>query len=109
MRAHLSRIEWKIDKLAWHWTRHALSLPTSSPTAPIYPTATVTPTRSHTPPILKHGRRYIPKLLGWLAEKAIQYMGPTLFGFALSGWALVKHYGVEMWQWLLAFAHWLGM
>ena len=105
----VSVIERRQDKLLRAWTSFCLSSPTCGPTTPTSPISTGTSTPSPTPPLIRHGRRYIPKLLGWLAEKAIQYMGPTLFGFALSGWALVKHYGVEMYQWLLAFAHWLGM
>jgi len=114
-RAQLHRIEHKLDRLAWHWTRLHLSLPISGPTTRTFPTSTDTTTTSpmaapdthKSPPLLKHGLRYVPKVVGWLAEKlmsvALPYLAPILAG----AWALGRDRLEAAWQWLGACWHWV--
>ena len=52
--------------------------------------------------------KFSPKVAGWLAEKALGYLLPTLISFGLAGWALLKHYGEAIWAWLAACWHWLA-
>lgn len=51
--------------------------------------------------------KFLPALLRFLAEKALQFFWPTIGGILLSLWALIKHYGDAIWQYLLASWHWL--
>lgn len=120
-RAQLHRIEHKIDRLGWHMTRSLLMSPTSTPTmAPSISTATTAAspttapaatrapsTSTSPPPIIKHGRRLLPKLLGWAAERLIGYLLPSLISLGLAAWALVRRYGEEMWVYVSGWWHWV--
>lgn len=50
--------------------------------------------------------KFLPAVLKFIAEKALQFLWPTIGGILLSLWALIKHYGDAIWQYLLASWHW---
>lgn len=106
----LSRIEWKLDRLAHHWTRLALNSPISGPTEPTSRSSTDTITSlSHpldTDALLKHGKRWLPKLIGWLAERLFSLVLPSIISLVFAGWTVIRHYGTLLWQWLESLVAW---
>lgn len=118
-REQLHRIEWKIDRLGWHWTQHVLNSSTSGPTmapnistgtsanSPTTATAATPPSSPSTAPLIKHGRKYFPRILGWAGEKLIGAALPYITPILISLWALVWRYGEAMWLYLSGAWHWL--
>lgn len=113
VREQLNRIEYKLDRQGWHLTRLALTSSTSGPIAQTSATSTV-PTdppessASRSPAIIKHGRRYLPKIAGWLGEKALTYLWPLLSGVFLSAWAVMRKYWEAIWSSLESALNWLS-
>ncbi len=91
------------------WIASNLTSSTSGPIAPTSPTSTDTTTKEPTasPPIIRHGLRYLPKIAGWLAERFLAVILPWLLPFLGGLWALgwerlqaLWAYVVHSWRWL---------
>lgn len=97
------------------WIATSMTSPTSTPTGPIGPTSTAATAASPTTATastpaskaswLGHAKEYLPKLVGYVAER---YLLPMLFSAALTGWALVKRYGEAIWGWQAGWWVWLA-
>lgn len=123
-RAQLNRIESqqqadsrKLDRISWHLTKAILHLPTSGLTAssplatfpgstamsaatPTAATAPATASPAPPPPLLRHGKKYAPKVAAWLAEQALKYLWPLLLSSAVGAWAAVRKWGEQIATWL---------
>jgi hypothetical protein len=113
----------KLDRLGWHVTQNTLrladmhqslisalqSLKTFTKTEPTSTSSTLTG-RGPAPKrvsLWQRTAKFLPKVLAWLAEKALQYLAPTLLSFGLAAWALVRRSGEAVWDWVAAYWHWL--
>lgn len=122
-RAQLHRIEYKIDRISYHLTRAILHLPTSGlmESSPLTTSAGSTATPAATPmtasvpgtastapqPLLKHGKKYAPKVAGWLAEHVARYLWSLMSGAVLSALAAIYKWWQEIWAVLTSWATWL--
>ena len=116
--ARLRASEQRQVRFMRYWIASHLNSPTSTPTtAPstsMVPTAaspTTDPasTRLSRGSLLRHAGQHLPRLAGWLAEKAIQYLWPVLASAAMASWAIVRRYGEAIAEWLSGWWHWLGL
>lgn len=51
-------------------------------------------------PLIRHTQRFLPRILGWIAEKAFATLLPYLLPLALSAWAIIHRYGELLASWL---------
>lgn len=112
-RAQLHRIEWKLDRIAWHWTKHALNLPTSGPTAQISPTSTGISPRPQSPTTTAPTasplhRTLLKKIGGWLIDRAVSWLLHIVAPIALSALALGRDRLDALWQWANGWWQWLA-
>lgn len=59
------------------------------------------PTSAIDKPILKHTQRFLPSVLGWIAEKGVTLVIPYIIPGALSVWAIIHRYGELLGSWLM--------
>ncbi len=120
---------YKLDRLGWHVTQNTLrladmhqslmnalqSLKTSTKTEPISPTPTGT---GASMPITdtartrwswqaaKHASEWVPRLLGWLVEKAISWLAPWVLPALAGAWAMGRDRLEATWAWVASCWHW---
>lgn len=107
LEARLARVERNLDRLIRSWIAWHLSSPTSSPTAPTCPTETATGTRTATPTLMRHARKYVPKFAGWVAERALGYLAPWFVALAGAAWAMGRERLDWLWTWVASCWRWL--
>jgi hypothetical protein len=111
----VTAIEHKQLRFMRMWIATHLTSSTSTPTGQTGPTSTATTANSPTTArasrrlspasIWRHARQHMPKLLGWLLEKAAQYLLPVLVSGAMAGWAFMRRYGEALWDWCAGWWH----
>lgn len=97
--ARVLAIEQRQTRFMRAWIASHLTSSTSGKTAPTSNTSTA-PTARPEPVIIQHGRRYFPRVMGWLAEKLLIYLAPTIVSLGLAAWALLRQYGQSVWNWI---------
>ncbi len=117
MIAFEQRVEQRQLRFMRVWIATHLTSATSTPTAPTPPSSTATSAASPTTALAstrfslaslwRHAREHMPKLLGWVLEKALQYLLPLLVSLCLAGWALLRRSGIAVADWFAGWWHWL--
>lgn len=103
----VSAVEHRQLRFMRQWIASHLTSPISTPTtAPSISTGATAPASAE-PPLVRHTRAYLPRMMGWLAEKLLSWLLPSLIGLGLWAWALLSKYGLALYEWGLGWWLWL--
>ena len=57
--------------------------------------------------IWRRTAKFLPRVLGWAAERILPYLWAYILPLLVTAWGLLYGFGARAWQFLLGFWHWL--